>query len=88
MPQPCQKHCTSPSRATVILVRERKASWALMLSEDVLTLRRASFWAPWPLAGISGVPLLLSKPLCLLHLAFLVVVADGPGHRQSREWES
>lgn len=87
-PQPCQKHCTSPSRATVILVRERKASWALMLSEDVLTLRRASFWAPWPLAGISGVPLLLSKPLCSLHLAFRVVVADGPGHRQSREWES
>lgn len=28
-PQPCQKHCMSHSRATVVLVRERKASWGL-----------------------------------------------------------
>lgn len=78
MPQPCQKHCTSPSRATVILVRERKTSWALMLSEDVLTLRRASFWAPWPLAGISGVPLLLQASL------FASPSVPGRGSRWAR----
>lgn len=46
----------------------------LTFLQYVPALGRARHWAPWPLSGISGVSLLPSKPLCLLHFVFSAVV--------------